>query len=336
MYNLFVVYYINCIVNNNYLDWLKNQIKYITDLNAKIYIHATISEDLDNTFKQIVIQLFPNENIIIQCNYTNEYEYPGILKVWQIGQEHCNKNDIILYFHSKGVTHNPNYTFNINDCCNIILKDFNKIKNIFTTYDKIDKIGYSCGGNGWIWYNFWYARGSYIKMVEKPIKTTRRHYYEDWLGRHVETNNDIICDIERPFSYYKNTLMSCYSFYVDSIHGNIGSYFDPNINNMIQIYNKNMYLFDWNYYLYKYPDLKNKGITTKDKAIEHWMNNGINENRNSRMYLFDVEYYLNKYPDLRINNVNTEEEAIQHWLNNGSKEGRNSNIHEIDYIEYNR
>jgi len=336
MYNLFVVYYINCIVNNNYLDWLKNQINYVKNLNAKIYIVATISNSLDNIFKMSVKMLFPNENISIQCNYTNEYEYPGILKVWELGQEHFNKNDIILYFHSKGITHNPSYEFNINDNYNVILKDYNKIKRIFTTYDTIEKIGYCCGGNGWIWYNFWYARGSYINMVEKPIKTTRRHYYEDWLGRHVKTNNDIICDIERPYSYYKDTLMSCYSFYVDNIHGNIGSYYDPNINKMIQVYSKKMYLFDFEYYLNKYPDLRINGVVTEEQSIQHWLNNGFKENRNAKMYLFDFEYYLNKYPDLRINGVVTEEQSIQHWLNNGTKEGRHSNIHEIDYIEYNR
>ena len=32
----------------------------------------------------------------------------------------------------------------------------------------------------------------YINFVEKPIKTNRRHYYEDWLGRTVKNENDII------------------------------------------------------------------------------------------------------------------------------------------------
>ena len=66
------------------------------------------------------------------------------------------------------------------------------------------------GGNGWIWYNFWYARGSYIKYVERPIKTYRRHYYEDWLGRKVKNENYIICDNERSYIFYENTLNTCY------------------------------------------------------------------------------------------------------------------------------
>ena len=335
MYNLFIVYYINCTVNDNYLDWLKNQLKYVVKLNAEIYIIATILQTFETIFKLNVKELFPNENISIQCNYINEYEYPGILKVWELGQKHNNKNDIILYFHSKGVTHNINYSLNKNDHYNIILKDYNKIKCILTKYDKIDKIGYTCGGIGWVWYNFWYARGSYIKCVEKPIKTSRRHYYEDWLGRVVKNTNEIICDYERPMTYYENTLMTCYSFYKDDIHWNIGSFYDPNVNKMFKICDNKMYIFDYKYYLNKYPDLRINGVTTENLAIQHWTNNGIAENRNARMYIFDYEYYLNKYPDLIINGVTTERLAIEHWLNNGNSEGRHSNMFEIDYIEYN-
>jgi len=59
-----------------------------------------------------------------------------------------------------------------NDHYNIILKDIELIKEIFTIFPIIDKIGYCSGGIGWIWYNFWYVRGSYINKVEMPIKTT--------------------------------------------------------------------------------------------------------------------------------------------------------------------
>jgi hypothetical protein len=100
MYNLFVVYYINCDINNNYFDWLSNQINYVINLGATIYITATISKVNEEYFRTQVKNLFPNEKIIIQCNYENDYEYPGILKVWEIGQEHYGKEDIILYFHS--------------------------------------------------------------------------------------------------------------------------------------------------------------------------------------------------------------------------------------------
>jgi hypothetical protein len=335
MYRLFVVYFINCYVNHNYFDWLKNQLIYVENLEAKIYIMATISKTEENNLKKSVIMLFPNEKITIECNSDNEYEYPGILKVWEIGQQNYRSNDIILYFHSKGVTHFPEYKYNKNDNYNIILKDYNKIKHIFTKYDNIDKIGYSCGGIGWCWYNFWYVRGSYIKQVEKPIKTTRRHYYEDWLFRKVKTEEELYCDYERPYSYYENTLMSCYSFYKDSIHWSLGSYWDAENWKYVQIFTPNMYLFDWIRYLQMYPELKISGINSENSAIQHWKNYGIAEGKNARMYIFDWQFYLNTYPELKNININTEEQAKNHWLVYGIDEGRYINKYYINYIDYN-
>ena len=227
-YNLYIVYFINCLVNTNYMDWLVNQLNLVKDFGGTIYIVSTIVQSDEITFRQNVNKLFSNVNI--ECHYENEFEYRGILKVWELGQIHNNANDIILYFHSKGVTHNKSYKDNAKDSYNIILKDINRIKEIFTIFPQIDKIGYSSGGCGWIWYNFWYVRGSYINQVERPIKIDRRHYYEDWLARKVDIN-DKICENERPFSHYKNSLINCYGFYTHkNIIGNIGSYFDSNNN----------------------------------------------------------------------------------------------------------
>ena len=226
-YNLHIVYYINCLVNANYFDWLKNQIQLVYNFGGIIYVIATLNQSDESNFRKSCLTLFPG--LIIECNYVNEYEYPGIFKVWQLGQINNKNNDIILYFHSKGATHNTIYEYNRNDTYNVILKDIHLVKEIFTIFPNIDKVGYSSGGIGWIWYNFWYARGSYINQLECPLKTERRHYYEDWLSR-VVNDTDKYSDVERPITYYKNTLESCYGFFTDKrIHGNIGSYYDPSV-----------------------------------------------------------------------------------------------------------
>jgi len=230
-YSLYFVYFINCLVNNNYFSWLLSQVDIVYKYSASIYIIATINKTEEEDFKNKILSIYPN--VIIEFNYENEYEYRGILKVWELGQLHKSKNDLILYFHSKGMTHNTHYESNRNDCYNIILKDIGKIKEIFDIFPSIDKVGWFSGGLGWIWYNFWYARGSYINSVEKPIKTQRRHYYEDWLCRKI-SNNDYECnEIERPFTYYKNTLQNCYGFYCDENIGNIGSYYCADTNSFL-------------------------------------------------------------------------------------------------------
>ncbi|TXH70502.1 MAG: hypothetical protein E6Q83_06415 [Thiothrix sp.] len=36
---------------------------------------------------------------------------------------------------------------------------------------------------GWIWYNFWWAKADYIRLLEKPrIDPKHRYYYEEWLS----------------------------------------------------------------------------------------------------------------------------------------------------------
>jgi hypothetical protein len=234
-YNIYVVYFINCMVNNNYMEWLINQINLVKDF-GEIYIVATLYKNNEEKFRKDVLALFPK--VGIECYYENEHEYRGILKVWELGRKFNNSNDIILYFHSKGVTRHRNYASTKDADYNIVLQDINKIKEIFTIFPSIDKVGFYSGGCGWLWVNFWYARGSYIYQVEKPLKTQRRHYYEDWLGRKVKPGDEL-CNTERDnTTYYENTLKNCYGFYTNKDNiSNIGSYLDANTGKFHQIKN---------------------------------------------------------------------------------------------------
>ena len=54
--------------------------------------------------------------------------------------------------------------------------------------ESINKVGILTGGNGWLWFNFWIARSSYLSNLEKPKKTNHACYYEDWLGRSMINN----------------------------------------------------------------------------------------------------------------------------------------------------
>ena len=88
--------------------------------------------------------------------------------------------------------------------------------------------------------------------------------------------------------------------------------------------------FDWEKYLNYYDDLKIIEYN-KESAINHWVNNGKDENRifflKNDIYLyndFDWEKYLYYYNDIKnIDNIiNVKELAINHWINNGYIENR--------------
>jgi hypothetical protein len=230
-YNFHIVYYINCLVHENYFEWIKKHMAMIKNMNGTVYIIATINHNNEDSFKKKCVSLFPN--VTVECNYTNQFEYPGIMKIWELGQQHSSRNDILLYFHSKGITHEKKFSTWSSGFWNNILNKKDLIEEIFDIFPTIDKIGPRSGGNGWIWYNFWYARGSYIKELEKPVLTQRRHYYESWLGTTLFVQGDYSNE-ERPVSYFKNTIKSCYSL-CNQEPPNIGYYYKPDKNVIISI-----------------------------------------------------------------------------------------------------
>lgn len=255
-YNLYIVYYICCLINDNYFDWIKHQLpivinqinnKNIIQLNKSIFhIIVTIEKTKQNEFINKLYKLFPKQKFLVEFFTENIAEYEGINKVWELGQKHNKKNDIILYYHSKGMSWSKSYNnvdpqiahWNLES----VIKDIKKPFQIFDKFLKIDKIGINCAKGGWVWGNFWYVRGSYINSLEKPIKTERRWYYEDWLGRVVANKKNIITDPdgnERPFcshssnnclfNFYKNISQNCYNLYTYDNLPNIGYYWVPEI-----------------------------------------------------------------------------------------------------------
>ena len=60
----------------------------------------------------------------------------------------------------------------------------------FQSNATIEKAGMYPSQSGWVWFNFWWARVSYLKGIVEPVRTTRRHYYEDWLGRYYDADTE--------------------------------------------------------------------------------------------------------------------------------------------------
>ena len=228
-YNIHTVYFINCLLNDNYFSWLRNHIDKVYNFSNYIYI-----ECIANLDQRTIINTFLKKYKNIQINYYNfnEYEYRGIKKVYDLGKIYNSDKDIILYFHSKGITKYETYFETINFDYNNLLNDINRVKEIFDIFPKINKVGLMSSQPGWIWYNFWFARGSYIFDMLEPLISGNRHYYEEWL----HLNNNII-------------KYDCYSiipsYYLDYRCPNIKSYYEPD--NKLFIYkNKNMFKYEHN------------------------------------------------------------------------------------------
>lgn len=90
--------------------------------------------------------------------------------------------------------------------------------------------------------------------------------------------------------------------------------------------NEKLLNFDWEFYINYYSDLKKSGINNKQKAQEHWLSHGFNENRigykKNILLNFDWTFYINLYNDLKKNGIDNEKKAQEHWMNHGIYENR--------------
>ena len=79
---------------------------------------------------------------------------------------------------------------------------------------------------------------------------------------------------------------------------------------------KQLDLFDEDFYLKKYPNIKNAKIS----PLNHYLYHGFKENKQPGK-LFDNNYYLKKYKDVK----NSGENPLVHYVLHGRKEGREIN-----------
>lgn len=81
-------------------------------------------------------------------------------------------------------------------------------------------------------------------------------------------------------------------------------------------------IFDFDYYINKYPDIKKAYRNDSAGALQHFLSFGMKEKRQGCQD-FNVIYYRNRYPDLRLAFENDYPSYYMHYLNSGLREGRN-------------
>jgi hypothetical protein len=127
----------------------------------------------------------------------NQFEYPGIKRLYDLSKEK-SPDTLFLYMHSKGmVFHNQEGRLDHEIILTRELLQWNAYCKIFDTYPNVNKAGGYAGPypgrpvmegyDGFIYYNFFWARGSYIKTLTEPNlprenEVDDRWYYEYWLG----------------------------------------------------------------------------------------------------------------------------------------------------------
>jgi len=125
--------------------------------------------------------------------YTNENEYPGIKTLYELSTN--NDDEYMLYFHSKGMTSNADdvrktlFEYTIANYADAITE--------FQINNETDIVCIIPTGYGFAYFNFFWARSSYIKKYCSEPKNTEqylrydRYTWELWLGNHYSNKKFI-------------------------------------------------------------------------------------------------------------------------------------------------
>lgn len=232
-----VVYFINCFINKNFIYLLKSQMleleatRLLHETNSVLYIVFSGTEQDRLAVEAAMKEIFAMGTEIQFVHHTeNAYEYPGIKKVWDLGREDADA--LILYFHARGISRIKLGKFRRNrqltekGLFKKVIGEWRQNLLWLMHVPSIDKVGINCGGNGWLWFNFWWVRASYVQHLEEPVITERRHYYEDWLGRYVDGAIQRSGELANTYPDSKQKCLSIASF-PGLRKYNLGSDFNP-------------------------------------------------------------------------------------------------------------
>eukprot|EP01031_Cornospumella_fuschlensis_P030321 gene30321-36640_t len=142
-------------------------------------------------FPQHVDSLLADKGVKFKLSLTlgNFFEYPGIVHLWRsIENETEAFNTLFLYFHTKGmVFHGSEYKRQDEHIFRTVIEPWKEVSKRFQEDVRLNKAAYAISERGFAWYNFFWARGSYLQRLEHPMTPAAeqqvRYYYEDWLSR---------------------------------------------------------------------------------------------------------------------------------------------------------
>jgi len=208
---IFILYYAYLNVEKDWRDMIKNQLYDMkkSGIMSVSMFHAVLLGTPDNIKEaKLLIETLLNRNVEITEIYNNLYEFPAIIKIRELAIIYPEK--IFIYFHSKGMVNNNDSRYRTQVEQRLTLNtflDWESTLYIFEKYSNIQKAALFPSINGFGWYNFWWATGSYLascKPIEIPenLVDNDRFLCESWLGTNgSNTWEDCYSIVNKNISY---------------------------------------------------------------------------------------------------------------------------------------
>jgi hypothetical protein len=198
-----IVYYLWINENRNWKVIINGQLNDLIESNifSNAKLHIVLSGKTNELLTEVTYYILSIlnyvDNLLFDLTTTlkNNYEYFGIKKLYDLANEEPNK--IYIYLHSKGMfnVHNQNHKrFHHEEILTkTIVNKWNDIINIFDNNEFIVKAGLFPSTGGWVWFNFFWAKGDYIRTCEIPKLTNNRYYYESWICNSILNEFNTYC-----------------------------------------------------------------------------------------------------------------------------------------------
>lgn len=188
MHKINIIYFVWINPKKNFKSIIEGQLTDVLSSNilghSKIYIQVCceyihLVQEIEDIFKEKLQKI----EYDIHFYSENRFEYYGIKKMYDLAVLEPDK--YFLYFHSKGMFNYDNIERHNYE--KILTKgtiyQFKKCIQLFEKNPTIMKIGLfpsNVHKHNFIWFNFYWARGSYLLTCQDPIITKNRFYYETW------------------------------------------------------------------------------------------------------------------------------------------------------------
>jgi hypothetical protein len=184
-----IVYFIWINENIDWVSIIRGQINEI--INSDILLEAKLNIVLtgNNSYiikeaYDLIFALLKNiDDLLMDINthLENNYEYEGIKKLYDLANLYPNK--YYLYLHTKGMFNSDEIGRSMDEIIltKTILKEWKENIYNLKKNKNIVRIGMFPSDDGWVWFNFFWTTGQYLKSCEEPKITTDRYYYESWL-----------------------------------------------------------------------------------------------------------------------------------------------------------
>ena len=206
--NLNIIYYVFINPTRNWKIIIEGQMKDLQVSNIlydKLYIHICCEEYLLINECKDCINEIGIQRIIYSQSSTNQFEYPGLKLLYDLSK---HSSDIFLYIHSKGMVYNNHYSIRSiaeQPSFRVTLYYYQKAIDTLKNNNLINKVGIWPSDQGYIWLNFFYIRGGYLK--KGPEISDYRYYYEEFIGNGDYTDCYSLA-LDKIGCYDKNEVMN--------------------------------------------------------------------------------------------------------------------------------